>query len=156
MTLRHFGFTSQTEKRKMNKNIPVVYKLNLDDVDWHAMKAILAADNFDNGRSAEQLKESFANSHSTCIAYADDRIIGTARALSDGVCNAYLVDVWTLTEFRHQGIARTMVETLLKKLPGQHIYLFTDDAVDFYKKIGFVERPTGLEKVVGQWLVNNE
>lgn len=78
------------------------------------------------------------------------------RVLSDGVCNAYLVDVWTLTEFRRHGIARKMIELLLDELKGQHIYLFTDDAVAFYKKLGFQERPVGLEKVVGQWLVNEE
>lgn len=48
-----------------------------------------------------------------------------------------------------------MLEMLLGKLPGQHVYLQADDAIEFYHKLGFVERPTGLEKVVGQWLVNN-
>jgi predicted GNAT family acetyltransferase len=134
----------------------IIYKLSLDGVDWHEMKATLTTDNFDNGRSVEQLEASFANSHSACIAYANGKIVGTARVLSDGVCNAYVVDVWTLTQFRYQGIARTMMEMLLEKLPGQHVYLFTDDAVDFYKSLGFVERPTGLEKVIGQWLVNEE
>ena len=134
--------------------MPITYKLNLDNVDWDEMKGTLSRDNFDNGQSPEQLKKSFENSHSACIAYADNRIIGTARILSDGVCNAYLVDVWTLTEFRHRGIARKMIETLLDKLCGQHVYLFTGDAIGFYKKLGFTERPTGLEKVVGQWLVN--
>jgi hypothetical protein len=27
-------------------------------------------------------------------------------------------------------------------------------SVGFYKKLAFGERPTGMEKVVGQWLVN--
>lgn len=120
------------------------------------MKATLSVDNFDNGRSPEQLRTSFANSYATCLAYADERIVGTARVLSDGICNAYLVDVWTLTEYRRQGIARTMIEMLLEKLQGQHVYLFTDDVVDFYKRLGFQERPTGLEKVVGQWLIDSK
>jgi predicted GNAT family acetyltransferase len=132
----------------------ITYKTNLENVDWREMKTLLTADDFDNGRSADQLEQSFANSYATCIAYAGGKIIGTARALSDGVCNAYLVDVWTLTPYRRRGIARAMIERLLDKLPGQHVYLFSDDQVEFYKKIGFTERPTGLEKVVGHWLVN--
>ena len=132
----------------------ITYTLNLDGVDWEEMKTILVEDDFDNGRSPEQLQRSFENSHSACIAYADGRIIGTARALSDGVCNAYIVDVWTYSPFRRQGVARTMLEKLLEGLPGQHVYLFTDHAVGFYKKLGFEERPTGLERVVGEWLVN--
>lgn len=135
--------------------MPIIYKINLDGVDWEAMKRTLSQDQFDNGRSPHQLEQSFANSHCTCIAYDDSHIVGTARALSDGVCNAYLVDVWTLTPFRRQGIARTMIGVLLERLRGQHVYLFTDDVVEFYKKVGFVERPVGMERVVGQWLVNN-
>ena len=81
----------------------ITYTLNLDGVDWQEMKERVAEDDFDNGRTPEQLRQSFLNSHSACIAYADGRIIGTARILSDGVCNAYLVDVWTYTPFRRQG-----------------------------------------------------
>ena len=57
----------------------IIYKLNLNDVDWNEMKETLSQDKFDNGRNPEQLMKSFENSHSTCIAYADNRIIGTAR-----------------------------------------------------------------------------
>ncbi|MBD2256754.1 GNAT family N-acetyltransferase [Pseudanabaena sp. FACHB-2040] len=134
----------------------VVYKTDLNHVDWVQVKAILHQDDFDNGRSPEQLKASFENSYATCLAYAEEQIVGTARALSDGVCNAYIVDVWTLSSFRQQGIAKTMMQILISKLQGQHVYLFTDDAVDFYKKLGFVEQPVGLSQVVGNWLVNDE
>ncbi len=130
------------------------YTLDLTHVDWDEMKAILMADDFDNGRTARQLELSFCNSFAACLAYADGRLIGTARVLSDGICNAYIVDVWTLTPFRRQGIARRMMELLLERLPGQHVFLFTDDAADFYQKLGFSARGTGFEKVVGRWLVN--
>lgn len=136
------------------RNMAITYKQDLEQVDWAAMKAVLRADDFDNERTPEQLAASFRNSYGTCIAYDGDQIVGTARVLSDGVCNAYIVDVWTLSAYRKQGIARTMIELLLQNLHGQHVYLFSDDAADFYKKIGFVERPVGLEKVVGKWLVN--
>ncbi|MBR8836314.1 MAG: GNAT family N-acetyltransferase [Stigonema ocellatum SAG 48.90 = DSM 106950] len=132
----------------------ITYKRDLANVDWEEMKATLIKDKFHNGRTAEQLKTSFLNSYSTCIAYVDEEIVGTARVLSDGVCNAYIVDVWTLTEFRHQGIASRMMEILTDELQGQHVYLFSDDTVDFYKKLGFKEQPTGLAKVIGKWLVN--
>lgn len=130
----------------------ITFKRDLEAVDWNLMKAILIADQFDNGRTPQQLAESFRNSRVTCIAYDEDQIIGTARALSDGVCNAYLVDVWTLSAYRRQGIARAMVDQLLQDLPGQHVYLFTDDTPDFYRRIGFAERGLGMEKVVGAWL----
>jgi predicted GNAT family acetyltransferase len=133
----------------------IVYKRDLGDVDWAAMKALLQADAFDNGRTPEQLALSFRNSWSACVAYDGDQIVGTARVLSDGVCNAYVVDVWTLSPYRRRGIARAMLDTLLQDLHGQHVYLFTDDAVEFYARLGFTPRGVGLQKVIGTWLVND-
>lgn len=130
------------------------YKRDLEGVSWSKMKAALLLDDFDNGRTRDQLRKSFENSDVTCLAYDGDRLIGTARGLSDGICNAYIVDVWTLTPYRSQRVASNMMEMLLDDLQGQHVYLFTDDAIDFYKKIGFSERLVGLEKVVGNWLEN--
>ena len=133
----------------------ITYKDDLDSVDWAGMKATLSQDDFDNGRTAAQLETSFTNSAYVCLAHADGRLVGTARALSDGVCNGYIVDVWTLSAFRHRGIASAMMRRLLDRMPGQHVYLFSDDAANFYKKVGFAERPVGLEVVVGRWLEND-
>lgn len=132
----------------------IIYKTDLENVDWAAMKATLRQDAFDNGRSPEQLKTSFENSYVACVAYADHQIVGTARVLSDGVCNAYLVDVWTLSAYRRQGIATTMMQNILSRLKGQHVYLFTDDAPELYAKLGFAEQPIGMGQVIGTWLVN--
>lgn len=116
------------------------------------MKALVAADDFDNGRTPEQLRESFENSHVAVVAYDGRDIVGTARALSDGVCNAYVVDVWTYTPYRGRGVARAMLGVLESRLRGQHVYLFTNDAADFYQKLGFRLQGTGMSKVVGEWL----
>ena len=130
----------------------VRYTTALSRVDWSEMKAAVAADDFDNGRTPEQLKRSFEASHVACVAYLDGAMVGTARALSDGVSNAYVVDVWTRSDVRRRGIARSMLEILESRLSGQHVYLFSDDMADVYRACGYRERPVGLEKVVGTWL----
>ena len=130
----------------------ITYRTELGGVDWAQMKATLAADDFDNGRTPEQLRASFEGSYAAVVAHDGERIVGTARALSDGVCNAYVIDVWTLSPYRGLGIARRMLETLEARLEGQHVYLFTDTAADFYRGLGFRECPTGMAKVVGAWL----
>ena len=132
----------------------ITYVTDLADVDWQEMKATLAEDDFDNGRTPEQLRVSFENSYVAVVAYAGNRIIGTVRALSDGVCNAYVVDVWTLSEYRERGVASAMMGLMESKMEGQHIYLFTDDALGFYHKLGYKEQGVGVAKVVGQWLQN--
>jgi len=128
------------------------FKLDLINVNWEEIKAKVSEDNFDNGRTTEQLKVSFENSFATCIAYDGEKIIGKARALSDGVCNAYIVDVWTYSPYRSQGIASQMMQELFEKLTGQHVYLFTDDTVEFYENLGFKQQSIGMGKVVGKWL----
>jgi predicted GNAT family acetyltransferase len=130
----------------------ITYQTDLEGVDWAEMKAAVAADEFDNGRTPDQLRRSFEASHVACVAYADGELVGTARALSDGVCNAYIVDVWTRSDMRRRGIARSMLATLESRLRGQHIYLFSDDRADVYRACGYRDRPVGLEKVVGTWL----
>jgi hypothetical protein len=131
----------------------VSYRDDATDVDWAALKVTLARDQFDNGRTAEQLRQSFANSRVVCFAWKDDDAVGTARVLSDGICNAYLVDVWTRSDMRRQGIARTMIERLLPSLAGQHVYLQVDpEGASLYRHLGFAEQPVGMSRVVGRWL----
>jgi GNAT superfamily N-acetyltransferase len=132
----------------------ITYVTDLTGVDWQEMKRTLSEDHFDNGRTPEQLRESFERSYMTVIAYAAGRIIGTVRVLSDGVCNAYVVDVWTLSHYRNRGIARTMMGMLEARLRGQHVYLFTDDAEEFYRKLGYARDGIGMARVVGEWLQN--
>jgi predicted GNAT family acetyltransferase len=124
-------------------------------IDWARAKADLAADDFDNGRSAQALRASFDRSQHVAIARDGDRVVGMARLLSDGVCNAYLLDVWTQSAYRRQGIATRMVRLLMSRVPGQHIGLQTDDAAAFYATLGFAPQPEFLSVVVGSWLGND-
>lgn len=122
-------------------------------VDWQQLTAELIADDFDNGRTPDQLRQSFENSAVVVFARVGDRIIGKARALSDGVCNAYVVDVWTHSTFRRRGIAGRMMALMTGQLEGQHVYLFTDDDVaPFYESLGYERQGVGLGKVIGRWL----
>jgi predicted GNAT family acetyltransferase len=131
----------------------ISYKRDVNGIDWQGLKALLVADDFDNGRTAEQLQRSFANSFAVCFAVVDDRVVGKARVLSDGVCYAYMVDVSTHLPYRHQGIATEMIRRLFHDLPGQHVYLQADDDVrPLYEQLGFRAQPNGLSLVVGRWL----
>lgn len=128
---------------------------SLDGIEWEQVKADLAADDFDNGRSAQALRRSFEQSQHVAIAWDGDRVVGTARLLSDGVCNAYLLDVWAASAFRRQGIGSTLVQRLVNEVPGQHIGLQTDDAAEFYASLGFGRQPEFWSTVSGSWLGND-
>jgi len=128
---------------------------SLEGVDWPAVKADLAADNFDNGRTADALRRSFEHSAHVVTAWDGAVVVGQARLLSDGVCNAYLVDVWTRSSHRRRGVGTAMVRRLMEQVPGQHIGLQTDDAGAFYAHLGFTPQPEFLSVVVGRWLDND-
>lgn len=128
---------------------------SLDGIDWAEVKADLAADDFDNGRSPDALRRSFERSQHVAIARDRVRVVGTARLLSDGVCNAYLLDVWTKSSHRRRGIASAMIRYLLERVPGQHVGLQTDDAQALYVTLGFAPQPDFYSRVVGDWLAND-
>ncbi len=94
------------------------------------------------------------NTDIVVLAFADGGVVGTVRVLTDGVCNAYIVDVWTYKPYRGQGIARQMMALAETQLAGQHVYLFTDAAVGMYEKLGYAPQDLGMGKVVGRWLKN--
>jgi len=129
------------------------YTTTIEGVDWAGLKTLLTADDFDNGRTPEQLRDSFANSHAVCFAWDGSQIVGKGRVLSDGICNAYMVDLWTWSPYRRQGIAKTIADTLTAPLQGQHVYLQADDdLLAFYAKLGYRPQPNGVSRVIGNWL----
>jgi len=130
----------------------VVFSTSTDDVDWSALKAALVADDFDNGRTPEEYRRSHLGSHAVVFARHAGQFVANGRILSDGVCNAYLVDIWTATPFRRRGIGREVVSRLVATVPGQHVGLFTDDMAAFYDALGFHDQRGGMSRVAGRWL----
>ena len=132
----------------------IVINGDINRVDWVQAKADLANDDFDNGRSSAALERSFkAVLQHIAFAWLDHRLIGMARMLSDGVCNAYLLDVWTASALRRRGVGSRLVAYLRNQVPGQHIGLQTDERA-FYSSLGFHEQPQFMSLVVGKWLDN--
>ena len=123
-----------------------------DDVDWVALKAALVAGGFDNLRTPEQYRISHENSHAVLFGRLAGEFVANGRILSDGVCNAYLVDIWTAPAFSRPGHSGEQVPPLVANGPRQHVGLFTDDMQPFYASLGFRIRPDFMDQVIGRWL----
>lgn len=132
----------------------ITYSTDAASVDWEVLKRDLIADEFHNGRTANQLRLSFENSQHVAMGFDGKRCIASGRLLSDGVGNAYVLDVWTQSRYRRKGVGGTVMALLISAVPGQHIYLQTDDAAGFYRSLGFEPQPEGLSLVAGEYLHN--
>ncbi len=77
---------------------------------------------------------------SLCVgAWLDGRLVGFARAVTDGVYRALLEDVVVDESLRGQGIGGALVEQMLERLaPVQQVLLVCGDhLVPFYSAFGF-------------------
>jgi GNAT superfamily N-acetyltransferase len=132
--------------------MPLEISETTDGVDWAALKDDLRKDEFDNGRTPEQYHLSHERSHAVVFARDEGRYVGNGRILSDGVCNAYLVDIWVARSHRRRGLGGEIVRRLLATVPGQHVALLTDDRADFYESLGFRIERDALSLINGEWL----
>jgi ribosomal protein S18 acetylase RimI-like enzyme len=75
---------------------------------------------------------------------AGSLLVGFARAISDGVTNAYVSTVAVLPEYRRKGIGAELVKRLVDGKDSIRFLLHAKpDVQDFYRKLGF-EDATGM------------
>jgi GNAT superfamily N-acetyltransferase len=72
---------------------------------------------------------------------ASGRLVGFARAISDGVAYAYLSDVFVMSQARGKGLGKELVATMVDRGPGVGFRwsLHTSDAHGLYRQYGFAE-----------------
>ena len=120
--------------------------LELDDdpgrVDLDALWAFLASEAYwARWRDRDTVARQAASAWRVVGAYEPGgRMVGFARALSDGLGLAYLADVYVLPEFRGQGAGAALVDMMIEKGPGAAFrwMLHTADAHGLYRKFGFM------------------
>lgn len=91
-------------------------------------------------RTIENLQIAVRNSEPVVSAHIGDRLIGFARATSDGIYRATIWDVIVHPDFQGTGIGRKLVETVLSHPHVSHaerVYLMTTHQQRFYEKVGF-------------------
>lgn len=91
-------------------------------------------------RSIEDLSVVIANSEPVTTVWDGERLIGFARAISDGVYRATIWDVVVHPDYRGAGLGRKLVETVLshpRMNRVERVYLMTTHQQRFYERIGF-------------------
>ena len=95
-------------------------------------------------RAADRTKLALLVSRSFYVstAHDGDRLVAFARALSDGVSNAYISTVCVLPEYRGRGIGREVIRRMVEREGGTAIrwVLHARTALHpFYGQNGFVD-----------------
>lgn len=96
-----------------------------------------------------QVREALKNTMATFTAYENDNAVGMARLIGDGGMSFYIKDFVVIPAYQSQGIGAILMESMEKYIkekiePNWAVSLeliSTKEAVGFYKKNGFEERP---------------
>lgn len=96
------------------------------------------------GRSIEDLSIAIANSNPVISVWDGEKLIGFARANSDGIYRATIWDVVIHPEYQGTGLGSKLVETVLShpQMQVERVYLMTTHQQKFYEKIGFETNST--------------
>lgn len=112
---------------------------DLKKVDIEAVYALLSKSYWASSRSKEMIIKSLENS--LCFSlFHEDKQIGLIRVITDYTTFAYLCDVIIDERFRGSGLGRWFLQSVLEYPDLKNLKrwcLFTRDAQEFYKKLGF-------------------
>ena len=107
------------------------------DVDLDALAQLRAASEF-APLPPETLAAQVAGARWAIAAYDGDRLVGFARAISDGVRNAYIGSVMVDPGYQRRGIGRELIGRLMAGRDGIRWVLHArKEAKEFYAAIGF-------------------
>ncbi len=95
--------------------------------------------------STDFIPEVLKNSFCVVGAFHRGRMIGMMRSLSDGVSDAYLLDMVVLTEFRGHGIAAQILDCIVTHLKGLGIDWIVCISVPGVEKL-YLRRGETMEK----------
>ena len=96
-------------------------------------------------RNMADLEIAIANSNPVVTVWDSDRLIGFARATSDGIYRAAIWDVIVDPGYQGMGLGRKLVQTVLAHplvSKVERIYLTTTHKQSFYERIGFEHNET--------------
>ena len=79
----------------------------------------------------------FINSTIVISAWADDKLVGCVRVLSDRMFRSIMYDLAVMPAFQNQGIGKELVRRCREYYPDSEWLVETETAAEFYEKIGF-------------------
>lgn len=110
-------------------------------------------------RQRDDWAVAIANSKPVVTGWDGDRLMGFARATSDGIYRATIWDVAIHPDYQGAGLGRKLVETVLMHPHVnrvERVYLMTTNQQKFYERIGFEENKTTTLVLFNQCISQDE
>ena len=119
------------------------------DVDPAAVRALFGQTEWASQRSVEEIRALLAASAVVVTAWDGDRLVGFARALSDGRFRALVEDVIVDAEVRGRGIGRRLVDAVLDhpRMRKVELVVLSTAIPDFYRPFGFEPDPHAMQRL---------
>lgn len=121
-------YIASTDKSRIDRDW--VWQMLSQEAYWHRW------------RSRADIEAQLDGAWRVAAVYAstDGPQVGYARAMSDGVGEAYLADVIVDPQHRGNGVGKLLIKTMIDDGPGSAFRwtLFTQDAHGLYSQFGFV------------------
>jgi ribosomal protein S18 acetylase RimI-like enzyme len=117
--------------------VDLVLKRDIEGVDWDEVSSVYA-ETLGHDDPA-QLQRTWSRSYATVLALVDGRLVGVARAISDGEREALIVGVAVRPSHQRRGIGTAMMRALMQDVSRTAMILTCeeDENVAFYEKLGF-------------------
>jgi ribosomal protein S18 acetylase RimI-like enzyme len=124
----------------------IIFQTDRAKVEPIALQQLLSRAAFwAQARSIEDLNIALSNSEPVVSAWDGAKLVGCARATSDGIYRATIWDVVVDPDYQRMGIGRKLLDHLLAH-PHlnrvEKIYLMTTHHQAFYERAGFTVNPT--------------
>ncbi|ALF56561.1 acetyltransferase [Nostoc piscinale CENA21] len=111
------------------------------DIDLYQLQELFNIAAFwAKGRSIEDLNIAVTNSDPVISLWDDTKLVGFARATSDGIYRATIWDVVIHPDYQGNGLGSKLINTVLnhpRMKWVERVYLMTTHQQEFYKKMGF-------------------
>ena len=116
-----------------------------EDVDFIRLNELLSLAFGGKERDAEVTRITFENSRYTAFAFDGGKLVGCARAESDGVSQGLILNVAVDPEYQGLHIGQETVHRLAAQMKGQNLFLNTHPGgVGFYNREGFRRNKTAM------------
>jgi len=129
----------------MNKNIEL--RFDVTGVDWATVADVIKRAPLST-REPDKIKQAFENSDLICFAWHNDKLIGMARALSDGVFQSVIYDLCMLPDYQGCHLGTRMMQAMIKRLDTPSVILWAvPGKEEFYARFGFKPMLTAMALV---------